>query len=104
VPPSETAILWAEPKRPGLEYEREPEGGYPFPRCHLHVNASPGSYAGDKAFPDLHLPAGGRAMFEQICRHLVKECGIGPISDSWEATLADAEDSFREIQRRRVPA
>lgn len=86
------------------EYQREPEGGYPYPRCHFHVNARPGFYTGDRLFPDLHLPAGERVTFEEICRHLVKECGIGPISDAWEATLAEAEDSFREIQRRRVRA
>jgi hypothetical protein len=84
------------------EYEREPETDYPYPHCHLHVNARPGFYSRPKPFFDLHLPVGERVMIEAVCRHLVTECGIGPISDDWETIVAAAEESFREIQRRRV--
>jgi hypothetical protein len=83
------------------EYLREPPAPYPYPRCHLHVNARPGSYTGDKAFPDLHLPVGERVTIEAIVRHLVAEQGVQPISPQWETVLAEAEESFAEIQRRR---
>jgi hypothetical protein len=86
------------------EYEREPEGeNYPYPKAHLHVNASPESYSGSKHFPELHIPT-SRVTVEQIARHLVVEHGIGPISDHWETTLLEAEESFREIQRKRLSA
>lgn len=85
-----------------FEYEREPEDeNYPYPLAHLHVNASPEPYEGEKDFSELHIPT-GRVTVEQLARHLVVEHGIGPISEHWETTLEEAEDSFREIQRKRM--
>jgi hypothetical protein len=43
-------------------------------------------------------------MVEDVVRHLVVEHGVGPISDDWEQVLTDAEEAFREIQRKRVRA
>lgn len=84
------------------EYIREPEAGYPYPRSHVHVNARPSFYTGAKPFSELHLPVGERGvMIEALIRHLIVECDIAPISPKWEEILAEAEDSFHEIQRKR---
>jgi hypothetical protein len=84
-----------------FEYEREPEDGYGYPRFHLHINATPNTYEGEKEFPSLHIPT-GRVTIEDVVRHLVTEHSVGPISPAWEKTLAQAEESFREIQRKRL--
>jgi hypothetical protein len=84
------------------EYKREPPPPYAYPLCHLHVNANPTAYAGEKGFADLHLPCGERVTIESVCRHLVTEHGIGPLSPDWEEVLAGCEDAFQEIQKRRV--
>jgi hypothetical protein len=85
------------------EYLREPGESYDYPLSHLHVNAQPSEYTGERDFPRLHLPAGPRVTIESVVRHLVTEHGVTPISPTgWEAVLDDTEESFREIQRRRV--
>jgi hypothetical protein len=86
------------------EYAREPEPNYPYPLCHVHVNASPEGYSGDKEFPDLHLPAGDRVTIESVVRHLMVEHGFEGISPDWESVLEGAENAFREIQRKRIAA
>jgi hypothetical protein len=83
------------------EYEREPADGYPYPRCHLHVNADPQHYDGAKPFDELHLPAGERVTVEMIVRHLIAEQGMTPISKIWEQTVMEAERAFAEIQHKR---
>ena len=84
------------------EYVREPPEPYPYPREHFHVNASPASYRGPEPFEGLHLPTGRRITVERLVRHLIAEHGLEPISPDWESTLAEAEDHFREIQRKRM--
>jgi hypothetical protein len=86
------------------EYEREPGDGYPYPRAHLHINATPEHYQGDKPFPELHIPIGERVTVEELARHLVTEHGVGPISPNWEETLEAAHNDWREIQRKRLIA
>ena len=82
------------------EYQREPGEDYPYPRAHLHVNSSPDSYAGRKRFNELHIPT-GRVTVEDVCRHLVDEHAVGPVSSDWRETLRRTEADFREIQRKR---
>ena len=84
------------------EYIREPKAPFPYPNCHIHVNARPPSYGGAKPFNRLHLPAGERVTIEDVVRHIVVEHGIGPISPRWEQQLSETETSFREIQRLRL--
>lgn len=83
------------------EYDREPEGAYPYSRCHVHVNATPATYSGREPFPDLHLPAGERVTIEEVVRHLVVEHGVTPVSRDWEKTLEEAATDWAEIQSRR---
>lgn len=82
------------------EYIREPPEGYAYAREHLHVNASPLSYSGASPFPGLHLPTGRRVTVERLCRHLIAEHGVEPISPDWEEMLKQGEAHFREVQRR----
>jgi hypothetical protein len=84
------------------EYVREPAPGYPYAPCHIHVNARPATYTGAKPFQDLHLPVGERITIEAVCRPLIAEHGITPISPHWETVLSDAEDHFYEVQRKRL--
>jgi hypothetical protein len=84
------------------EYLYEPPPGYTYAPCHLHINARPATYTGERSFPDLHLPVGERITIEDVVRHLIAEHGIVPISDSWEATVKQAEEHWRDIRRRRV--
>jgi hypothetical protein len=83
------------------EYLREPPPGYAYAPCHVHVNARPSSYKGQKPFNDLHLPVGERVTIEAVVRHLIAEHGVTPISPRWEEVLRDAEDHFEDIQRKR---
>jgi hypothetical protein len=62
------------------EYLHDPPPGYPYTPSHVHVNARPATYKGGKSFPDLHLPAGERVTIEALCRHLIAEHDIDPIS------------------------
>jgi len=39
---------------------------------------------------------------ESVVRHLLDEHGVPCISPNWQEVLADSEDSFTEIQRRRM--
>jgi hypothetical protein len=84
------------------EYQRQPEEGYPYPLSHLHINATPDNYAGDKDFTRLHLPAGERVTIEDVVRHLVAEHGIEPTSPDWREVLDGAKQAFREIQKKRL--
>jgi hypothetical protein len=84
------------------EYLHDPPEPYPHAQEHLHVNATPTSYAGTVPFPGLHLPTGRRVTVERLVRHLIAEHGMVPISPNWETTVAEGEAHFREIQRRRV--
>lgn len=84
------------------EYLREPPPGYPYASCHVHVNARPTSYTGAKSFPDLHLPAGDRVTIESVVRHLIAEHDLTPISPNWETTVKQAEDHFKDVQRKRL--
>ena len=83
------------------EYQREPPAGYQYPRAHLHINADPGSYPGNKPFPKLHIPT-GRVTIEAVVRHLLDEHSIPCISPHWQDVLAETEADFAAIQRRRV--
>lgn len=84
------------------EYQREPAKGYSYPLSHLHVNAAPDTYTGEKDFARLHLPAGDRVTIESIARHLIAEHDVEPTSPDWEEILDGAESAFREIQKKRV--
>lgn len=83
------------------DYERERPAP---PLAHLHLNCSPANYpSGRTDFSKLHLPA-GRLPLEDVLRFLVVEQGIGPRSDTWEATLAEAGEIFARIQAERAAA
>jgi len=86
------------------EYQREPVAPYRYPRCHVHVNAVPMTYQGEKPFPDLHLPAGSRVTLESVLRHLIEEHGVPPLSPNWEEILSATEAAFVKIQNKRVLA
>jgi hypothetical protein len=81
------------------EYLRDPPD-YPYPRAHVHVNATPANYDGPEAFPNLHLPTGYRVRIEDIVRHLIAEHGVAPISPNWEEVVQRAEAHFEEIRRK----
>lgn len=84
------------------EYLYELPPGYPFAPCHVHINARPATYTGAKSFPELHLPVGERVTIEAIVRHLIAEHEIVPISPQWESVVEQAEQHFREVQRKRL--
>ena len=81
------------------EYIRYPPP--PYPRCHLHVHAVPGHYAGCKPFPRLHLPT-RRITLEQVVWHLIQEHGVEPRHDDWHEVLWRHEEWFRDIQKNRA--
>lgn len=83
------------------EYVRDPPPPYPYAMAHVHVNALPAAYTGERPFPGLHLPTGRRITVERLCRHLIAEHGIDPISPHWEQVVAEAEAYFREVQKKR---
>ena len=84
--------------RPVFEYhyERDSQSGYP--RCHLHVFASPAHYPLERPFPRLHLPT-RRITLEQIVWHLIQEHGVQPRRDDWHDILWRHETRFRDTQR-----
>jgi hypothetical protein len=84
------------------EYVREPKEPYPYAREHVHVNATPASYRGPESFPGLHLPTGRRITIERLVRHLIAEHGVTPISAEWEKTVSEAEEHFRDVQKKRM--
>jgi hypothetical protein len=59
------------------EYDRD--GAGPYPSSHIHVNAEPVDYEGEKYFPKLHLPS-GRVAIEDVLEFLVTEQGVIPHS------------------------
>lgn len=83
------------------EYDREPVLGYPYPRSHVHVNASPLAYDGKKVFADLHLPVPERVTIEDVIRHLIVEHDLKAISRKWEKKLTETRTHFEEIQKLR---
>lgn len=83
------------------EYQREPGENYPYPLAHLHINANPKDYPGNKPFPRLHIPT-GRVTVEAVARHLLEEHAVPCISPNhWQDVLRETEAAFNEIQRRR---
>jgi hypothetical protein len=84
------------------EYTREPPDPYPHSLAHVHINASPTSYAGADPFPGLHLPTGRRITVERLIRHLIAEHTITPISPNWEEVIREGEAHFRDVQTKRV--
>ena len=79
------------------EYERDGAGLYPA--SHIHVNAEPDEYEGEKYFPKLHLPS-GRVAIEDVLEFLVTEQGVIPVSDNWPEVLSESRQLFRAIQGR----
>jgi hypothetical protein len=84
------------------EYQREPVLPYRYPRSHIHINATPATYRGAKAFPELHLPAGTRVTIESVLRHLIEEHDVPPLSPAWSQTLDRTEADFKAIQDKRA--
>ena len=82
------------------EYNREPGKEYRYPHAHVHVNACPAHYTGQKAFPELHIPT-ARVTLESVVRHLIVEHDIPPISDNWQQILGETQADFERIQRLR---
>ena len=79
-------------------YERISRSGYP--RCHLHVHATPDGYTGSKPFPRLHLPT-RRITLEQVVWHLIQEHGVQPRRPDWHEVLWRHEEWLRDIQKNR---
>ncbi len=88
--------------RPVFSYQYDRNPSSPYPRCHLHVHAErPEHYAGDKAFPRLHLPT-RRITLEQVVWHLIHEHDVEPRHDDWHEVLWRHEEWFRDIQKNRA--
>ena len=85
-------------RRPVFSYQFDQETRFPYPRCHLHVYASPTGYAQDRAFPRLHLPT-RRITLEQVVWHLIQEHGVQPRRPDWHHVLWRHETRFRDTQR-----
>ena len=79
-------------------FDQNSRSGYP--RCHLHVHATPQHYPSEKAFPRLHLPT-RRITLEQIVWHLIHEHGVHPRRDDWHDILWRHETRFRDAQRHK---
>ena len=77
-------------------YERDSRSGYP--RCHLHLHATPRHYTGAKPFSRLHIPT-RRLTLEQIVWHLIQEHGVQPRRDDWHQILWRHETHFRDTRR-----
>ncbi|MDE2869586.1 MAG: hypothetical protein OXR64_00125 [Chloroflexota bacterium] len=84
--------------RPVFSYQFDRETRFPYPRCHLHVYASPTGYAQDRAFSRLHLPT-RRITLEQIVWHLIQDHGVQPRRPDWHHVLWRHETRFRDTQR-----
>lgn len=87
---------------PGLvfSYQYDRSSSSPYPRCHLHVHATPADYPSGKPFPRLHLPT-RRITLEQVVWHLIQEHGVQPRRDDWHEVLWRHEEWFRDIQKDR---
>ena len=84
--------------RPVFEYHYERNARSGYPRCHVHVHATPNHYTPKRSFSRLHLPT-RRLTLEQIVWHLIQEHGVQPLRDDWHAVLWRHEEWFRDIQR-----
>ena len=84
--------------RPVFDYHYERDSGSGYPRCHLHVHATPRHYTGQKPFSRLHLPT-RRLTLEQIIWHLIHEHGVQPRRPDWHHVLWRHETHFRDTQR-----
>lgn len=84
--------------RPVFEYHYQRDSRSGYPRCHLHVHATPHHYPGEKPFARLHLPT-RRLTLEQIVWHLIREHGVQPRRPDWHDILWRHETNFRDTQR-----
>ena len=84
--------------RPVFEYHYQRDSRSGYPRCHMHVHATPRHYSGDKPFSRLHLPT-RRLTLEQIVWHLIQEHGVQPRRPDWHQVLWRHETHFRDTQR-----
>ena len=84
--------------RPVFEYHYQGDSQSGYPRCHLHVHATPQHHTGEKPFSRLNLPT-RRITLEQIVWHLIQEHGIQPRHDDWHQVLWRHETWFRDTQR-----
>ena len=87
--------------RPLFTYQYDRNVPFPYPRCHLHVFATPDAYTLDRPFPRLHLPT-RRITLEQVVWHLIQEHGVQPRRDDWRQVLWRHEEWFRTIQQDRT--
>ena len=86
--------------KPLFVYEYNRNAPPPYPRCHLHVFATPDNYALERPFPRLHLPT-RRITLEQIIWHLIHEHGVQPRRPDWHQILWRHETWFRDTQRHK---
>ena len=89
-----------EDPSPVFSYQYDRTASSPYPRCHLHVHATPEDYTGNKPFPRLHLPT-RRISLEQVVWHLIQEHGVQPRREDWHEVLWRHEEWFRDIQKHR---
>ena len=89
-----------------FRYEYEPAlaaaGNYQYPVAHMHVNAKPEHYDGDKPFPELHFPT-RRLSLEEIIRHLIIEHDA-TTRGSREDALAFLEKQLVAFEQKRTDA
>lgn len=84
--------------KPLFVYEYNRNAPAQFPRCHLHVHATPHHDTPPKPFSRLHLPT-RRITLEQIVWHLIHDHGVQPRRPDWHDILWRHETNFRDIQR-----
>jgi len=84
--------------KPIFVYEYNRNAALRYPRCHLHVFATPDHYPNETPFARLHLPT-RRITLEQIVWHLIQEHGVQPRRPDWHHVLWRHETRFRDTQR-----
>ena len=68
-----------------------------YPRCHLHLFATPDHYPLERPFPRLHLPT-RRITLEQVVWHLIHEHNVQPRRPDWHQVLWRHEAHFRDTE------
>ena len=86
--------------RPVFAYHFDKNSRSGYPRCHMHVHATPHHYRPARPFSRLHLPT-RRLTLEQIVWHLIQEHGVQPRRADWHQVLWRHETWFRNTQRNK---
>jgi hypothetical protein len=73
-----------------FHWEGHEAGAVPYPHMHLgHANRESTPHLGPKS----HIPT-GRVPLEDVVYFAIRELGVKPLRDDWEATIASARERF----------